>query len=338
MGRWGPITVAWLAAAALGAAPATASDAFVDPLDLPALPSALAARSPLAAVAASGGRLVAVGQRGHVLWSEDGGLRWTQATVPVSTDLTALHLGPGGRGWAVGHDGVILATTDGGQTWALQLDRRSLGGEASLLATWFDDERSGVAVGAFGLVLRTGDGGRSWTPWSDRAVNPRGLHLYAVRRVGDALLVAGEQGVLLRLDPSGGRMAALPVPPGASFFGLAGRGRTVVAYGLAGRALRSGDGGASWHPSVTGVEDALTGGAALPDGRLALVTGAGQVLVSVDDGRSFQPAAVGRGEPTAGIAPAGGEALALVGQGGARRLVLRHEMGGDRGRSGQPAR
>lgn len=323
MGRRGAIRAAWLAAVALGAAAALAGEAFVDPLDLPAQPSALAGRSPLAAVAAADGLLVAVGQRGHVLWSEDGGLRWTQATVPVSTNLTAVHLASARRGWAVGHDGVVIATADGGRTWDLQLDRRSLGAETSLLATWFDDERSGLAVGAFGLVLRTGDGGRSWTPWGDRAGNPRGLHLYAVRRVGEALLVAGEQGVLLRLDPSGRRLAALRVPPGGSLFGLTGRGRTVVAYGLAGRAIRSGDGGDSWHPVVTGVEEALTGGAALPDGRLALVTGAGQVLVSADDGRSFQPAAAGRGEPTAGLAPAGGDALALVGQGGTRSLVVR---------------
>jgi len=322
MGRWGASRAAWIAAAALGAAAAAAGQGFVDPLDLPARPSALAGRSPLAAVAAADGRLVAVGQRGHVLWSEDGGLRWSQATVPVSTDLTAVHLAPAGRGWAVGHDGVVIATADGGRTWALQLDRRSLGAEASLLAAWFDDERSGVAVGAFGLVLGTGDGGRSWTRWSDRAGNPRGLHLYAVRRVGGALLVAGEQGLLLRLDSSGRRLEALRVPPGGSLFGLAGRGRTVIAYGLAGRALRSGDGGDSWHPVVTGVEETITGGAALPDGRLALVTGGGQVLVSEDDGRSFQPAAGGRGEPTAGLAPAGGDALALVGQGGTRRLVV----------------
>jgi photosystem II stability/assembly factor-like uncharacterized protein len=325
---------AWLAAAALGAATAPGADAFVDPLDLPARPSRLASRSPLAAVAAAGNRLVAVGQRGHVLWSDDGGARWSQAAVPVSTDLTAVHLVSAERGWAVGHDGVVLATSDGGRTWARRLDRRGLGApagpgavdiEASLLDVCFDDERRGFAVGAFGLLLRTEDGGMSWTPWSGRADDPRALHLHAVRRVGPAHLVAGEQGLLLRLDPGGRRFAALPVPPGGSFFGLTGQGQTVVAFGLAGRAIRSGDAGTTWQAVPTGVDEALTGGAVLPDGRLALVTEAGRVLVSADDGRSFRTVLAGRGEPTAGIASAGPGALVLVGPGGVRRVSLGQE-------------
>ena len=337
MGRSGPIAVAWLAAAALGAAPATAGDAFVDPLDLPAQPSALAARSPLAAVAAAGGRLVAVGQRGHVLWSEDAGQRWTQATVPVSTDLTAVHLDPAGRGWAVGHDGVILATADGGRTWARQLDLRTLGppvvtpgtgsaapgSEASFLDVWSDGEQAGVAVGAFGLVVRTLDGGTTWRPWPGGADNPRGLHLYAVRRIGGTLFVAGEQGLLLRHDPARRRLVALQAPSNGSLFGLTGLGRTVVAFGLAGHAVRSGDGGATWRRVATGVVETLTGGTALPDGRLVLVSEAGQVLVSADDGRSFSPVAVGRAEPIAGVVAAGPDALVLVGAGGVHRVALR---------------
>jgi photosystem II stability/assembly factor-like uncharacterized protein len=336
--RWWGGTAAWLVASALAAAPVPAADRFVDPLDLPAPPDARGSRSPLTAVAAVGTRLVAVGQRGQVLWSDDGGQRWTQAAVPVSTDLTAVHLASAERGWAVGHDGVVLATVDGGRSWARQLDRRTLGAlagparspsagevEASLLDAWFDDERRGFAVGAFGLMLRTEDGGRSWTTWSHLADNPRALHLYAVRRVGGALLVAGEQGLLLRLDPAGRRLAALRVPPGGSLFGLTGRGRTVVAFGLAGRAVRSGDGGSTWTPVATGVEETLTGGAVLPDGRLALVTAAGQVLVSSDDGRSFGATAVGRGGPAAGVVAAGPGVLVLVGFGGARRVALGQE-------------
>jgi photosystem II stability/assembly factor-like uncharacterized protein len=329
--------VAWLAVAALGAAAAPAGDGFVDPLDLPAQSSALAPQSPLAAVASAGDRLVAVGQRGHVLWSDDGGARWTQAAVPVSTDLTAVHFASAERGWAVGHDGVILATADGGRSWTRQLDRRALGPllerpgtaisahgvEASFLDVWLDDELTGAAVGAFGLAVRTADGGRTWTPWMDRIDNPRGLHLYAIRRIGGTLFAAGEQGLLLRLDPARRRLVALHVPSGGSFFGLVGAGRTVVAFGLAGQAIRSGDGGASWRRVSTGVGEALTGGAALPDGRLLLVTEAGQVLVSADDGRSFSPVPLGRGVPTAGIAAAGPGAAVLVGPGGARRVDLR---------------
>ena len=53
---------------------------FVDVLDTPAQISPLAGRSLMQAVARAGDRLVAVGQRGHVVYSTDGGATWKQAT------------------------------------------------------------------------------------------------------------------------------------------------------------------------------------------------------------------------------------------------------------------
>ena len=72
----------------------------------------------------AGDRLVAVGQRGHVVVSSDGGATWKQAQVPVSSDLVAVYFVDAKQGWAVGHDGVILHTADGGEYWELQLDGR----------------------------------------------------------------------------------------------------------------------------------------------------------------------------------------------------------------------
>jgi len=66
-----------LAAASTGAG-------FVDPLDAPATQSPLAAHSLLQGVTKAGSRLVAVGQRGHVVYSTDSGTSWKQASVPVS--------------------------------------------------------------------------------------------------------------------------------------------------------------------------------------------------------------------------------------------------------------
>jgi photosystem II stability/assembly factor-like uncharacterized protein len=167
---------ALLVVAAL-ALPARAHDAFVDPLDEPSVRSALPARRLLNAAAVAGTRLVAAGQRGHIVVSDDRGKTWTQAEVPVSADLTGLSFPTAQRGWAVGHDGVVLVTTDGGMSWTRQLDGRRIQAglpleQLSLLDVWFDDEKSGTAVGAFGLILRTEDGGATWTPWLDRAENP----------------------------------------------------------------------------------------------------------------------------------------------------------------------
>src|SRR3954464_14245696 len=108
------------------AAPARAGDAFVDPLDAASSSSTLSPRRLLNAAVFAGGRVVAAGQRGHVGSSDDKGKTWTQAEVPVSSDLTALSFPSSQRGWAVGHDGVVLATTDGGRSWTRQLDGRGI--------------------------------------------------------------------------------------------------------------------------------------------------------------------------------------------------------------------
>lgn len=65
-------------------------------------------------------RLVAVGERGHILYSDDNAGSWSQAQVPVRQLLTAVYFPSDLLGWAVGHDGLILASNDGGQHWVLQ--------------------------------------------------------------------------------------------------------------------------------------------------------------------------------------------------------------------------
>lgn len=336
----------WLAAVALAAAAARAAPgAFADPLDVPALQSRLAPRRPLTAiVAAGGGRLVAVGQRGHVLTSDDGGASWAQASVPVSTDLTAVVFPTSRRGYAVGHDGVVLATSDGGRSWEVQLEGRRLaaliaasaagtrdpalgerlavlasrGAGQSFLDVWFADERTGFAVGAFDLLVHTEDGGRTWTPWLGRTDNPAGLHLHAIRRVAGALWIAGERGLVLKLDPAAGRFQAVRAGYDGSFLGVGGDDRAVLLHGLQGSAFRSADGGATWRRVPTGLAATLTASAALPDGRLVLVSQAGDVLVSSDGGASFVPAPLARPRPAAAAAPAGSGALAIVGMDGVR--------------------
>ena len=81
-----------------------------------------AAQSLLLDVALAGNRLVAVGERGHVLYSDDDGKSWQQGNVPTSQMLTAVFFVSAHKGWAVGHDGIILLSEDGGENWRQQRD------------------------------------------------------------------------------------------------------------------------------------------------------------------------------------------------------------------------
>ncbi len=98
---------------------------FQDVLDTAALKSRHAAETLLTGVALAGKRVVCVGQHGHIVYSDDLGKNWTQAGVPVSSDLLAVHFPSPQQGWAVGHDGVVLHSSDGGANWTKQFDGRA---------------------------------------------------------------------------------------------------------------------------------------------------------------------------------------------------------------------
>jgi len=345
-------------ALAAAAGQSLAAQPFKDVLDSPAQPSALAARAPLAALAKAGARLVAAGQRGHILYSDDQGKTWHQAAVPLSSDLLALSFPSAQLGWAVGHDGVILASSDAGKSWRRQLDGRQLGaqmvafyeqalagaaaGEAKplaaalaearrfaaqgaenpLLDVWFADVRQGYAVGAFGLFLQTRDGGAHWEPLLHLADNPKALHLYAVRGLAGSVYAVGEQGLALRLDAQSGRFEAMSLPYQGTLFGITGDAAMLLVHGLRGHALRSSDGGRSWSELATGVQAGLTAHARLADGGWLLASQSGQLLLSRDAGQSFQALPLERTLPAAAIAEAGPRTLVLVGARGAQTISL----------------
>ncbi|MBD9679476.1 glycosyl hydrolase [Pseudomonas sp. PDM18] len=338
-----------LAVLAVLAGQVQAQPTFVPPLAQPAVQSPLAARVPLNALVLAGQRLVAAGQRGHILYSDDG-QHWTQAQVPVSSDLTALAFPSASQGWAVGHEGVILHSDDGGRTWSRQLDGPQIadllmrqyghpadpadpeaarlqrdaeaavaqGADKPLLDVWFEDERNGYALGAFNLILRTSDGGQHWTPWLEYVSNPRGMHLYAMRPAMGTLFVVGEQGLVLKFDATTQRFLPLEFPYQGTLFGLVGSADAVLVYGLRGNAYRSIDGGASWHKVETGTDAGLTSGAVLADGTIVLASQAGELLHSRDGGATFQRVKLARVAPNFAVAPAPQAGVALAGIGGVR--------------------
>ncbi|MCL6702002.1 YCF48-related protein [Pseudomonas sp. T1.Ur] len=341
---WG---VCALVCCLLASVPWTAQATTLAVLQQSATPTAKARRAVLLGLARAGERLVAVGERGIVLLSDDAGANWRQAQVPVSVSLTAVQFVDAEHGWAVGHLGVVLHTRDGGETWQKQLDgERAIalavhvaerdahqpGGAGNLaqarhmlddgpdkpfLDLYFSDRLHGYVVGAYNQIYRTDDGGRSWQPWMQHVDNPQGLNLYGIRALGNDLLLAGERGLLLRSTDGGQSFQALKSPYEGSFFGLlATRDGALIAYGLRGNAWRSDDRGNSWRRLDTGLESTLAAAVELRDGSLLLASQNGELLFSHDQGRSFDKRQVRSGGTVAAVQQAIDGSLASVGLSG----------------------
>ena len=101
-------------------------------------------------------------------------------------------------------------------------------------------------MGAYNLIFRTADGGKNWEPWFDRTRNPKLFNLYAIRPAAGGLYLAGEGGLVLRLDAGASRFVAQPVDYKGSFFGVTGDNGYVLVFGLRGNAFRSDDAGRTW--------------------------------------------------------------------------------------------
>jgi photosystem II stability/assembly factor-like uncharacterized protein len=327
----------WLAAVLI-AGGARAAEAPV-----PAEAAPLAARSLLTALAAAGKRLVAVGDRGVIVFSDDRGESWTQAkAVPVQALLTGVCFFDSQHGLAVGHDLVVLSTADAGSTW--QLAHFDPAAQRPLLDVWCGAGGHAIAVGAYAGQLVSEDGGAHW---SERKFEPaavpvaagarpekkpddeylgsgNGFHLNRiVAASGSRLYIAAEAGHLYRSDDAGNRWQELPSPYAGSFFGvLPLDGDALLAFGLRGSLYRSEDAGASWQKLDSGTLAMLDGAARRAEMGVYLVGFGGVILSSTDGGRSFVLDQLPDHADLAAVLAAGEERLVAVGVTGARTVPL----------------
>lgn len=342
-----PSAPAWRAGAAATLCAALAAGAAwaapVGPaVERPAVMVQRPASAVLLGAANAGQRTVAVGERGVLIVSDDGGAQWRQVALPTSVTLTAVRFADARHGVAVGHGGTVLTSSDGGDTWTRRLDGLRLAqlalqsaqrsGDAAavrdaerLVAEGADkpfldvlvwDARRFLAVGAFGLAFATEDGGLTWTSWMERLPNPKGMHLYVARRSGDSVLLAGEQGLLLRSGDNGQSFAPLASPYAGSWFTGEVSGQEMLLAGLRGNVWRSADGGAQWaqiaNPRPASITASLARGS-----EVLLANQAGQVLRL--QGAALKPLDHVPQAPLAGLVASGQQLLGL-GAAGIHRL------------------
>jgi photosystem II stability/assembly factor-like uncharacterized protein len=195
---------------------------------------------------------VAVGARGTIQRTVDGGTTWTVVESRTERNLRGVAFADDKVGIAVagpaGTGAGMVRTDDGGQTWHEQpcVEGTAIcSSSRPVVAVSFANARVGMAAGGTGafsmVVIKTTDGGRTWGD-----VTPPG---------------------------AGGTLQAIALLDE----------RTAVAVGNLGLILHTVDGGATWQRRHSGTLLTLSG-IAFPDASRGLVVGEGGTVLSTFDG------------------------------------------------------
>ncbi len=237
---------------------APAAFALADVIETPARPTDLAPERLLNDVTKAGDRIVAVGERGHIIYSDDEGQSWTQSDVPVSVTLTGVDFGSDTQGWAVGHSGVILHSEDAGETWKLQL----------------------TGVQALEIAIQTKE--------DQAAAMEERIEAAPEAEKGDLEWALDD--ILFTMENMQSDLDIGPVNPLLDvWFENDNHGFVVGAYGMI---LRTTDGGESWQDWAPRLDNAtnfhLNGVTQITGGALVVVGESGQIHVSVDGGQTWE--------------------------------------------------
>jgi photosystem II stability/assembly factor-like uncharacterized protein len=334
-------------AAALAATLLAHGATVIDPGLLPAEAAPLAPKSLLLDLAHAGSRFVAVGERGHVLTSDNRGQTWSQAAgVPSQEMLTSVCFSDEKHGVAVGHDEIALVTSDAGNSW--QRTHYAPDARQPLLDVLCSGSDV-IAVGAYGAYFTSSDRGGTWAarkfeaqpvaakkgppPKAKDGSEEDGsaedeiggdFHLNRiVGASGSRLYIAAEAGHLYRSDDAGKTWNELPSPYEGSFFGILPLdGDSLLAYGLRGHLYRSDDGGQNWRHIDVGTDAMLNDAVRMPQNGVAIVGLSGTVLLSTDGGQTFtlhqQPDRKG----LSAVLPVGVTEIVTVGEAGAKAIPV----------------
>jgi photosystem II stability/assembly factor-like uncharacterized protein len=317
-------TLLGLIFALAGHAPLSLAATGIRVLDEPAIAVRAPDQVTMIALTRTGNRLVGVGVHGVIIYSDDNGAKWKQASVPVGVLLTCVAFPTPLQGWAAGQFGIILHSTDGGVTWQEQLNgtqviqlmqanananlaanpnsdsaqravRRAgffaaVGPNKPFLTILARDADAVTVFGAYRMAVRTTDGGKNWADWSLKIGDPLSHNLYDVASAGAGIFIAGEAGNDFVSTDGGDNFTEMvsPSPKNSTMFGVIPTGdRGILIYGVAGEAYISHDGGKSWKAVSVGTSQNLTAARQLDSGVILVASEDGNLYVSHDHAATF---------------------------------------------------
>ncbi|MET0284349.1 MAG: YCF48-related protein [Polyangiales bacterium] len=204
------------------------------------------------------GTLVAVGEFGAIVRSEDRGKTWSRSSYGIEAPKA---------------DCVVEGSSES--------ENSDVVGEARLTDVHFIDEQRGYAVGEFGLILRTEDGGRTF----QRQASCTDKLLYGIATVGDGAMAVGADGAVVETKDGGRTWSVLPSGTIEHLFGVYADAKRALIVGAAGTVLARA-GGEPLREAESGVHTWLTSAVLDEQGQGLIVGGRASVLRTQDGGKT----------------------------------------------------
>jgi photosystem II stability/assembly factor-like uncharacterized protein len=235
----------------------------------------------------------ACGRWGSILYTNDGGKRWSSQNSSTDYTLTSIYFVDPNNGWAVGEGGTIVHTRDGGKTWEKQESPVPF----YLMKVYFATPSKGWIVTEQTHILFTDDGGRKWNiQFKDQDFILKSLsfcdplHGWAV----------GEYGYIYKTNNGGTTWEKQ-----AGFFNLSSRTgeieggtflfgvvafdpQTAWAIGIDGCVIRTTDGGKTWNEVAIGAPKTQLFCITTNKKDTILIGGKGTFMSSHDRGKTWK--------------------------------------------------
>jgi photosystem II stability/assembly factor-like uncharacterized protein len=292
----------------------------IDVAELPSEPARLASVSLLLDLADAGRSLVAVGERGHALLSDDAGRNWIQTQTPTQALLTGVCFADAQHGIAVGHDEIILTSPDGGHSWK----RTHFAPQAQqpLLDVWCGPEGRAVAVGAYGVYMLSKDYGATWAEHKLEPTNekPDKGRAAGAKDIGGAIGAKARSAAGAKAGSAAGADAADLTDEIVGGYHLnaiaADEQLRLYIAAEAGHLYRSDDRGETWIALPSPYAGSLFGVLPLPGGAVLAYGLRGNLFRSADAGATWQRVATDTKATLDGGAALGGGRVVVVGLSG----------------------
>jgi len=233
----------------------------------------------------------AVGERGTILQTQNGGETWTLQQPRTRDHLYSIYFFDEFTGWIAGEDNLVLYTNNGGNTWSEQRPSPVSGQDLNTLH-FFDWKRGYAAGGPGGGVFFTENAG---TTWSRRASFGNTVSVQTIKFKKDQQGWAAYNNSIHLTDDRARNWSEAIHFTDEEDFGVKGlyflnstKGWAIGVLGSDGMVLQTGDGGKEWRVQANLPEEIPLAIHFYSENLGQIITGNGSQLITRDGGINWE--------------------------------------------------